>query len=158
MRSLLSAAAAAQRPPQGRHRVCWAWRSSFPSENFTAAAPGAEPPPERRVKNKNAAQESSHTAQETSSYAARHTEHGAAPLQQGRICRIMAMRCGHCGRCVGGSVTCIGLRVLPHPQTAAFLLFKQIIAGLFFVCKREAPWVLFSFAGENAYKFLQSSK
>jgi len=57
------------------------------------------------------------------------------PLQKRTSCRIMYKAVRPFGRCVGGCVTCIGLRVLAHPQAAAFLFFMSIIAGTDWDCK-----------------------
>ena len=45
----------------------------------------------------------------------------ARPLRKGPECHIISHAVRPSGRCVGGSNTCAGLRVLQHPQAAAFL-------------------------------------
>ena len=69
--------------------------------------------------------------------AERRTIKANRHLREKAVCRII-IHAVRVRRCVGSASTCTGLRVLQHPQAAAFLFFKSIIAGMRRICKMPA--------------------
>ena len=94
------------------------------SNVFTTAAPGANGPPDRRVKNKNAVQVRIPTQrmERRDWQAGRKAAKTNLPLREALICRIITLAV-RVGRCVGGSDTCTGLRVLPTPASCRIFVF-----------------------------------
>lgn len=66
------------------------------------------------------------------------TQRQKPPFTKRPECRIIFHAVRPNGRCVGGSSTCAGFRVLAHSETAAFSFFTTIIAGNACYCKRES--------------------